>query len=195
MLQFIAQWEHFLQIEKFLFFGHKIGLTCNLHHWNFPPAMSQIAYMAPENFGGGPVDEKCDLYAYGMIMWECLTGREPWKGYLPMQVSILIQCIENVAIIFIFLLKLWCPSQFCCHLMHERIMYKIIHKDYNNVLIPLSVIHICCFRLSWWCQWRRRGHQFRQIAPRSSGDAPDRNGPFTLSNVIHWHVTVVYIMS
>ncbi|GMH40763.1 hypothetical protein BSKO_08667 [Bryopsis sp. KO-2023] len=46
-----------------------------------------VAYMAPETFGGGPVDEKCDVYSFGIIMWECLTGHRPWQGVLPMQAA------------------------------------------------------------------------------------------------------------
>lgn len=48
--------------------------------------------MAPETFEGGPVDEKCDVYSFGIIMWECLTGRRPWQGALPMQVGTKLCC-------------------------------------------------------------------------------------------------------
>lgn len=39
-----------------------------------------VAYMAPECFhDDGKVNEKSDVYALGMILWECVTGNRPWK--------------------------------------------------------------------------------------------------------------------
>ena len=40
------------------------------------------AYMAPELFRGLPdagMDETCDAYSYGVMLWECVTGRVPWE--------------------------------------------------------------------------------------------------------------------
>lgn len=42
---------------------------------------------APEQFEGRPVDEKVDVYAFGMLMWECITRSQPWADlHNPMQV-------------------------------------------------------------------------------------------------------------
>ncbi|PSC71845.1 serine threonine kinase [Micractinium conductrix] len=36
-------------------------------------------YMAPEQFVGGRVDEKVDVFALGVILNECFTRRQPWR--------------------------------------------------------------------------------------------------------------------
>ncbi|KAF5837720.1 hypothetical protein DUNSADRAFT_3975 [Dunaliella salina] len=36
-------------------------------------------YMAPELFNGSRVDEKCDIYSLGCIIYECVTGKAPWS--------------------------------------------------------------------------------------------------------------------
>eukprot|EP00210_Caulerpa_lentillifera_P001324 g1274.t1 len=46
----------------------------------------EVAYSAPELFRNEGVTEKCDVYSFGVIAWECLTGEKPWDGMLPMQV-------------------------------------------------------------------------------------------------------------
>ncbi|PNH07216.1 Serine/threonine-protein kinase CTR1 [Tetrabaena socialis] len=53
------------------------------------------AYMAPEQFEGRPVSEKVDVYAFGMTLYECLSGEQPWKELQnPMQVIFVVgvQC-------------------------------------------------------------------------------------------------------
>ncbi|CAI2185521.1 18766_t:CDS:2 [Funneliformis geosporum] len=37
-----------------------------------------IPYMAPEVLQGQTYTEKSDIYSFGMIMWECMTGRRPF---------------------------------------------------------------------------------------------------------------------
>ena len=45
-------------------------------------------YMAPEQVeAGGEVDARADLYAFGAMLFEMLTGEPPWRGASPMAVA------------------------------------------------------------------------------------------------------------
>ncbi|KAL3529160.1 hypothetical protein ACH5RR_008482 [Cinchona calisaya] len=43
-------------------------------------------WMAPEVLRNEPSDEKCDVYSFGVILWELCTMQKPWGGMNPMQV-------------------------------------------------------------------------------------------------------------
>ncbi|RDX88330.1 putative serine/threonine-protein kinase SIS8, partial [Mucuna pruriens] len=43
-------------------------------------------WMAPEVLRNELSDEKCDVYSYGVILWELSTLQQPWGGMNPMQV-------------------------------------------------------------------------------------------------------------
>jgi serine/threonine protein kinase len=42
--------------------------------------MGTPGYMAPEQAVGDRVDHRADLYALGVMLWECIAGRELWHG-------------------------------------------------------------------------------------------------------------------
>ncbi|KAJ7975214.1 Protein kinase [Quillaja saponaria] len=43
-------------------------------------------WMAPEVLRNEPSNEKCDVYSFGVILWELATLQQPWGGMNPMQV-------------------------------------------------------------------------------------------------------------
>lgn len=46
------------------------------------------AYMAPEQSQGMSITEKADIYSLGVIVYEMLTGRQPYQADTPMQVML-----------------------------------------------------------------------------------------------------------
>ncbi|KAL8205052.1 hypothetical protein R6Q57_010675 [Mikania cordata] len=43
-------------------------------------------WMAPEIIRNEQLDEKSDVYSYGVVLWEIITGKIPWGDLNPMQV-------------------------------------------------------------------------------------------------------------
>ena len=44
------------------------------------------AYMAPELFRAREASEVVDVFSFGVLLWECFTGRVPWDEYTQLQV-------------------------------------------------------------------------------------------------------------
>lgn len=42
--------------------------------------LGTAAYMAPEQASGRPVDKRADIFAFGVVVWELLTGRRMFEG-------------------------------------------------------------------------------------------------------------------
>ncbi|MEO1369742.1 MAG: serine/threonine-protein kinase, partial [Acidobacteriota bacterium] len=45
-------------------------------------------YMAPEQIKGEPVSHKSDLYAFGVVLFEMVTGQKPYEAANPMQLLV-----------------------------------------------------------------------------------------------------------
>ncbi len=48
--------------------------------------LGTVSYLAPEQIGHGTVDQRADVYACGVVLYEMLTGRKPYDGDTPMKV-------------------------------------------------------------------------------------------------------------
>ena len=67
------------------------GQVWALRNLGPPPPLTK----APEQFEGRPVDEKVDVYAFGVTLWECVTGDQAWVELdHPMQVG--VKCERQV---------------------------------------------------------------------------------------------------
>lgn len=49
--------------------------------------------MAPEVIEHKPYGEKADVFSFGILLWELLTGRVPYEDMTPLQVRILLDAL------------------------------------------------------------------------------------------------------
>jgi serine/threonine-protein kinase len=48
--------------------------------------LGTVSYLAPEQIGNGTVDQRTDVYACGVVLYEMLAGGKPYDGDTPMKV-------------------------------------------------------------------------------------------------------------
>ncbi|XP_063683689.1 mitogen-activated protein kinase kinase kinase 7-like [Bolinopsis microptera] len=61
------------------------GTACDIHTL-MSNAKGTVAWMAPEVITTTDYNEKCDVYSFGIVMWEVLMRRVPFKGLNSFQV-------------------------------------------------------------------------------------------------------------
>jgi serine/threonine protein kinase len=54
------------------------------------------AYMAPEVLSSGRVTEKADVYSFGVLLWELVTGKTPWAEHTSFQVIYQVCTLHSI---------------------------------------------------------------------------------------------------
>jgi serine/threonine protein kinase len=54
--------------------------TITMHQTQAGVILGTAAYMAPEQAKGKPVDKRADIWAFGVVLWEMLTGKRLFSG-------------------------------------------------------------------------------------------------------------------
>jgi len=49
-----------------------------------------VAWTAPEILRHDPYNQQADVYSYGVVLWECITGKVPYDGIPPMNAGIMV---------------------------------------------------------------------------------------------------------
>ncbi|GAA1147202.1 protein kinase domain-containing protein [Nesterenkonia lutea] len=57
------------------------------HHSGTSTLMGTVAYISPELLSGEGADERSDIYAIGILLYEMLTGVQPFTGDSPVRVA------------------------------------------------------------------------------------------------------------
>lgn len=57
------------------------------HHSGTSTLMGTVAYISPELLSGEGADERSDVYAVGILLYEMLTGVQPYTGESPVRVA------------------------------------------------------------------------------------------------------------
>lgn len=69
--------------------------------------LKTFPWMSPEIIQSKPANQSCDIWSYGVVLWELVTGEIPFKGIEEFQIAFLVVEREHVCKRFraYFLLK------------------------------------------------------------------------------------------
>ena len=89
--------------------------TMQISHTNPGVVMGTVAYMSPEQAGGEDIDARSDVFSFGIVLYEMLTGQVPFAGASMINVLAAIIMSEPPPI-----------TNFAPHLPRE--LQRIVHK-------------------------------------------------------------------
>jgi serine/threonine protein kinase len=67
-------------LDHLLDFGLTKNLNITSKFTTEGMVIGTVHYMSPEQARGKPVDKRADIWAFGCILYECLTGKRPFEG-------------------------------------------------------------------------------------------------------------------
>ena len=83
-------------------------------------ALGTVAYMSPEQARGEPLDARTDLFSFGAVLYEMITGKEAFPGATT---AIIFEAVLNRAPTAPVSLNSKCPADL------ERIINRLLEKD------------------------------------------------------------------
>ncbi|KHN72667.1 Mitogen-activated protein kinase kinase kinase 7 [Toxocara canis] len=111
------------------------------------------AWMAPEVFSGSKYNEKCDVYSFGIILWEMITRRKPfedvdgsalvilWKAFTDSRPPPIANCPE---VLMDLIVRCWHKNPNCRPTMREVFdvltVFAMVFPDGNAELIDTSAL-------------------------------------------------------
>ena len=72
--------ERILEAELYRFVRFQIDVVTALAATQTGVVLGTAAYMSPEQARGASIDKRSDIWAFGCVLYELLTGRHPFPG-------------------------------------------------------------------------------------------------------------------
>eukprot|EP01129_Flabellula_baltica_P009937 TRINITY_DN4143_c0_g1_i3.p1 TRINITY_DN4143_c0_g1~~TRINITY_DN4143_c0_g1_i3.p1 ORF type:complete len:1112 (+),score=207.23 TRINITY_DN4143_c0_g1_i3:89-3424(+) len=67
------------------------GLSSSMREdQNMTANIGTVSWLAPEIFQNKSYNQKVDVYSFGVILWEILTRKEPFEGYSPIVIPMMV---------------------------------------------------------------------------------------------------------